>query len=300
MMHVIRATLVVQLIGAVSLGGVEAAPQGVQAPAKVTQTKKASKPHAHPLDEGERERIRYRLDRQLGLVRNLIRNRKSDQLDRERQQRDAERIRLFERIPMSDQLPPFQKELGELAAEEGLELVSVSRAKEDRLSFKRAGPLRVHPRELDTMGPPFRFTDEDLVEGVPIQVMVQVPEGGLISPQARIDRWLDRWSGKLIRLVSSVKAHSLDSDLWEVRVKAFRFRSEIKHPRLTVSDPTVYLPEWAQKNTTAFARAEPKLWDLVKEIRRLLPEALPGLALREEFLLAQARMAFLLSHAENH
>ncbi len=297
MMHVIRATFGVLVIGAM-LGA--ASLGGAQAKTKSTKPAKAASKSSFPrLDDGERERMRYRLEKQLSLVRSLVRNRRADQLDRERQQRDADRIRLFERIPMSDQLPSLQKELSDLAGEEGLELVSVARAKEDRLSFKRSAPLRAQPRELDTMAPPFRFTDEDLVESVPIQIMVQVPEGGLTSPQARINRWLERWPGKLTRLITSVKTHALDSDLWEIRLKAFRFRTEIKHPRLTVSDPVRYLPLWAQKNPAQFAKAEPKLWDYVKEIRRLLPEALPGLALKEDFLLAQARMAFLLSHAEN-
>lgn len=245
------------------------------------------------LDARARDRLHYRLDNRLRELHSLVNNRKSDTQDRERLEREFRQLDIYERIPMKEDRAGLKKELRRSGLSHGITLISLGRANNGPVLRPRVIPVSLH---IDD--PFFRLKDDEVAESLVYQLVVKLPDMGVLSATEQVSGWVRKWSEEIERLIVAGETRHLSGDLWEIRLTAFRFRSEVRYPQLLIRDPLVSLPDWARKNPTQFRKQEPALWKYVQEIRNLRPMAEPGLRLRSEAMLLQSRLGFFMSQLQ--
>ncbi len=244
------------------------------------------------LTEAEREELRARLEASFNEADLLIRNQRADEADLKRIEKEMEHLKVFHRIPFSEQADQLKKDLTESAKAKGLKI----------LSFRVTG--RSKPLSKKQKVPDAIFTDQVGFKLEPQQVASLVHFRVLVSgDHEEVKNWIVSWPDEQLRLVEPtgghgnfpIKAHAKFNQ-WVVTGNAFVFR-KIQFPRLKMRDPVSLLPAWARKNQAQFAKLEPRLWKYVKDTQELIPKARPLLESRRKFLLNQARMSFFVSKA---
>jgi len=236
------------------------------------------------LSQAERASLRYKLENLFNEVDLLIRNQRVDEADVLRQEREMEALKVYERIPFTDDLEGLKEQLSESARQSGVKL-------ERLLVLGRSKAKRRIPSSLLTDEPEFRLTPLDVVETLHLQLDAR-------GSESAIQRWTSAWQTEQLRLVEpAVDAPERQGvDRWQIQARTFRFRN-IQFPALRPRPPEQLLPAWARRNSSEFARQEPLLWSFVEKVRALTPAALPLYRNRERFLLNGARMDFFLAKA---
>lgn len=245
-------------------------------------------PTAHVLSDAERSSLRYRLENIYNEVDLLIRNRRSDELDIQRQEQTAQYLKIYERIPFQPRLAEIRSQLSSAADENHLKIQS----------------FRLLPRIPETKEVQAKaFTDEHGVHLRPDEIADRIRFRFVVAgDKDQVRAWIRGWPENIMRLlepeggVRSPILQPVGGGQWEVEAWAFRFR-DIGYPRLRLRDPRALLPEWARRNPELFARQEPLLWNLIEKTEETGPRAgtlLPG---RERFLLNDARISFFFLKA---
>lgn len=228
----------------------------------------------------ERDSLRYHLENFSNEMDLLIRNQRVDHFDLQRQERDMATLKVFERVPLDQELVEMKYALTKNAKFSGLLLTQ----------------FEVLPNKSITPSlPPFLYTDssfhirdEQLVERIKFVISIQGPD---------VRKWGASLPHTLIRYVKVDHIHRIGSS-WQISAHAYRFRN-IRFPKLQPKDPLTYLPTWARRNTTKFAQAEPTLWTFVKRIESLAPRTAPLYETRGKFLLNDARLNFFIRLTKN-
>jgi hypothetical protein len=235
----------------------------------------------------DREAIRYQLLNLFNEADLLIRNEKSDELDLARQEREAKVLRIYDRIPFSEQLDQLRHELATGAKAKKLADVKVT------VVGRSPKPAPV-PKSVFTDEARFKLSDNQLVETIYLKIQVK-------GSKSDVRAWVKSWAAEQMRLIEPRSGYGNLSmkplgKVWVVEAKAFRFR-DVEFPRLISRNPVELLPAWARKNPDAFAQAEPKLWQLIEQTQALQPKAQPYYEKKRKYLLSQAREEFFLGKA---
>lgn len=246
----------------------------------------AASPARAALEPVARDRLRERLQRLYDESDLLVKNRKADRADRKRQEREAQYLRLHDRIPPEDRLDPLKTELGVSAELHQLDLIRFELV--EKTEQREPLPPAV-AADAD-----FRLREDQLVQRLRFRLVVRGDRG-------RVEDWVRHWGRDLVRLIEpepgferpGIKPVPGRKHGWQVNAVAWRFR-DIRFPRLVPRDPLAVLPGWARTDPRRFAREEPRLWRMVEATRALAPEARPLFEERRAFLLEQARFEFFL------
>lgn len=252
----------------------------------------AEAPRKSRLSSAERNRLRFQLENLYNEVDLLIRNRGSDHLDLERQEREAQQLRVYDRIPFRDDIPGLKKEMTESAARFGLKL-------HDLKVTRRSRSGAAIPKKLTSDDPRLRLKPDQVAEQIHFEAVVT---GDELVKQA-LGSWMESWQEDQLRLVEPEGGYGKKSfqpgkkaGQWIVRAHAFKFR-DFTPPEVALRDPMKALPEWARKNPQSFAQSEPQLWDYVRKAKELAPKAKSEYATRSKFIVNDARMSFFFSKA---
>jgi len=245
-------------------------------------------PTAHTLTDAERSSLRYRLENIYNDVDLLVRNRRSDELDIQRQEQTARYLKIYERIPFQARLSEIRSQLASAAEENHLKIQSFRFL--PRTADVKAVQANVHADEQGV-----HLSPDEIADRIHFRFIVA-------GDKDQVRTWIRGWPENIMRLlepeggVRSPILQPVGGGQWEVEAWAFRFR-DIGYPRLRLRDPRALLPDWARRNPELFARQEPLLWNLVEKTEETGPRAgafLPG---RERFLLNDARISFFFLKA---
>jgi hypothetical protein len=240
---------------------------------------------------GQRDELRFRLQDIFNEADLLIRNKKADQADLARIKRDESMLKMYSRIPLEEDLPDLERELGSTSENYDLDLIRFS-------VTARSGTSGPVPASVYTDNSEFHLTSDQLVETISFRVIVR-------GDQKNVRNWVKAWGKDFVRIIEPQggygklpvqKDPSGKPHRYAVEGQAFRFR-DIQFPKLLPRDPVTVLPEWARKNPSQFAKAEPELWRYVEKTRKLAPKAKPLYEHRREFLLNSARFDFFTHKA---
>jgi hypothetical protein len=232
----------------------------------------------------ERDRLRYRLETLFNEQDLMLRNQRVDIMDVERQERELKMLKVFERVPLREDLSGLRDGLAATARGKGVKVLAF-----DKQPPSRKASLRVPSSIYTDQSPPFRLTDDHVAERTSFRVVVQGSEGAVRD-------WLNAWPEEQLRLVMFDYRRSTGNSKWEVYGHGYRFR-DIRFPKIQTRDPIELLPSWAQADPQRFAQEEPMLWKLVSKIQAVTPQAKPLFKNREALMLNGARMAFFMNQA---
>lgn len=232
-----------------------------------------------PLTQTQRDRLRFRLENLFNEMDLAIKNEKINRSDLGKQERDFEVLRVFEAIPLSENLNGLQAELVKLAEKQGLEAQNFK-------VVRRSKPKASPPRLVFSDDPRFKFTEDQLVEKIDFKLKIR-------GPKRDIETWKTSVQNEAPRLIEFDRV-SYGRGYADIQAHAYRFR-DVRFPKLVPRKSVELLPSWARKNQKVFAQTEPLLWELASRIEDLRPKALPLYSTREQFLLNDARISFFIS-----
>ena len=239
------------------------------------------------LSHVERDRVRFHLENAYYEAQLLIRNHELNHRDLERQDRELQGMGVYDRFPLSENLADLQDQFRDSARDSGLRFESLAPRPAPREKTVAKAPEPKMPDHIFTADRDFHLTETQLVQEIPVSLRVR-GEG------PEIERWIANWPRKLLRWVEARgKPHRQRDGDFEIAAVAYRFRP-LHYPKLDFRDPLAYLPDWAQKDPSRFAREAPDLWARLEGARALFPQARPYLGDRERFLLNDARISFYL------
>jgi hypothetical protein len=222
------------------------------------------------LKEAERSSLRYHLENIFNEVDLTIRNHRANDSDLKRQISEMEMLKVYQRIPLTQDWAGLQADLKRGSKEFNLKWLGIK--------LIRRSPV---PKQI--------------AEEIHFKLKIKGDQDSAV-------RWVQSWRTAQLRLVETnlkpgpEAVQPLGNQIWQIEGHAFRFRKEYQVVA-TPRNPRKLLPTWAQKDLGEFSLKEPLLWSLVNRIEVLTPRALPYYAKRREFLLNDARMNFFLSKA---
>lgn len=236
------------------------------------------------------DRIRAKLERIYYEQEFMLRNERIDRSDLKHQEKQMEALKVFERIPLREDLPGLRTSLTSSARDHNLKLISLKPVVH---AVPRAP--RVPSQIYSDQSPPFKLTEEQLIEKIPFTAILEGDRTAVLG-------WMSSWREDQLRITEPATLRAEQSlkpagpGRWLIRARAFRFR-EVKFPTLEPRDPVSVLPPWAQANPDRFAKANPLLWELVTKTRAISPQARLLFRNREQMQLNAARMSIFLSKA---
>ena len=220
-----------------------------------------------------REETRFRLDQIVNEQDLMIRNQRADRADVLHQQRDLEALKVYERIPLKEDLAGLEQDLLKSARANGLILGRV------RVVGHSSEPEAL-PQEVFT-DRPFHLLPGQIAQTTFLEVELK-------GKRQNLDRWMGSVHEQQMRLVEvqhglhkqRVKSHH---GFWQVRLQTFQFR-EILFTRLRPRNPYEVLSLSSEK--------DPALERLAQKAQDLIPRAAPFYENRRAFLLNQERLSF--------
>jgi len=236
---------------------------------------------AYALTPIEREKTRFHLANAFNEAELLIKNHNSFERDVKRQEQDFKGMKVFERIPLTDNLQDLREQLEESAKPASIEISAYQIGKRT--------PVDLHsiPQEIYSSDE-FRIPEAKLVEKIPLNLQIR-------GDEKRIDNWVKNWDDEILRLIEpNGKLVKISKNEFKISARTYRF-TEATYPTLKAKDPILFLPKWARDNPKKFAAQEPTLWDYVKKARDLYPESSRYLKFRQQYLMNDARISFYLA-----
>ena len=179
----------------------------------------------------------------------MIRNEKVDRSDVRHQEREFEALKVFVRIPFSEDLPGLKESLALSSKDSGLKLVDFkASSKRPKPGARRAGPP---PSMYSDENPSFKLTDDQLAERIPFEAVVE-------GDKRSVEAWIRSWATEQMRLAvaESRQPEPLGQRRWRVRAHAFRFR-DVRYPELEPREPLEVLPGWAGEIPSALRGSSP-------------------------------------------
>lgn len=206
-----------------------------------------------------------------------VRNHRSNESAVERQEREFRMFRVFDRIPLRDELHGLEAELNRIGARFGISGVRVK-------LLRREAPASRIPRSVFVDGA-FRLAPDATAETLQLQL------AGTGTREALLN-FVRSWDETVTRLL--VPEEPRGGLRWTLSANAYRFR-DVRFPKILPREPRALLPGWARTDPKRFADLEPELWRRVEAIEALIPSAKEAYPVRERFLLNSARMSFFLA-----
>lgn len=225
--------------------------------------------------------LRFHLQNLANELELLIRNQKVDLEDVHHQQRDFEALRVFDRIPRTEDLAHLESELKRSApAQVRIEKIRVLR----RASDQERAPYQI-------------FSDQDFEPQPNLIAQTIVLNLRISGDRLKIQTWIDSWHDHVLRWIEPKSRLSrVSENSWNLTAQIFRFRT-FRYPRVVPRDPLELLPKKIRqdpKDLEKFMRTHPEISKLIVRIRALRPRALPFYETRREFLENDARLSFYL------
>ena len=224
-----------------------------------------------PFQSETREEALFRLNQIYNELDLLIRNQRSDRADVLHQNRDFEGLKVYERIPMQENLIGLQHQLFESTQRNGLKLGRV------RILEHSPQPEKV-PEEIIT-DRSFHLSADQIARTVFLEMDVK-------GTRKNLESWMSSVQDNQMRLVKvldkKLKSHA---GIWKVHIKSYQFR-DIVFPRLRPRNPKEVLSLCSEKDSA--------LENLAEKAQALIPRAAPFYENRREFLLNQARLEFFI------
>ena len=227
-----------------------------------------------PFQSESREEALFRLNQIFNELDLLIRNQRADRADVLHQKRDIEGLKVYERIPLQENLSGLERELFESTRRSGLKL--------GRVRVLEHSPEPEKPPEEIFTDRSFHLSADQLARSMTLEIDVK-------GAQKNVESWMTSVQDNQMRLVKvldkKLKGHGV---VWKLRLKSFQFR-DIVFPKLRPRDPKEVLLLCSEPDSV--------LKNLAKKAQALIPRAAPFYENRREFLLNQARLEFFIKNS---